>query len=38
VWVWLFSGYTYTATSDTITGFTPMTTGSWQYLRTTGLQ
>jgi peptide/nickel transport system substrate-binding protein len=38
VWVWLFSGYTYTATSDTITGFVPMTTGSWQYLRTTGLQ
>jgi peptide/nickel transport system substrate-binding protein len=38
VWVWLFSGYTYTATSDSITGFTPMTTGSWQYLRTTGLK
>ncbi len=38
VWVWMFSGYTYTATSDSITGFTPMTTGSWQYLRTTGLK
>jgi peptide/nickel transport system substrate-binding protein len=38
VWVWLFSGYSYTATSDTMTGFTPMTTGSWQYLRTTGLK
>jgi peptide/nickel transport system substrate-binding protein len=37
-WVWLFSGYAYTATSDTITGFVPMTTGSWQYLRTTGLK
>ena len=38
VWVWLFSGYSYTATSDTMTGFTPMTTGSWQFLRTTGLK
>lgn len=38
VWVWMFSGYTYTATSDSITGFVPMTTGSWQYLRTTGLK
>lgn len=38
VWVWLFSGYTYTATSDSVTGFTPMATGSWQFLRTTGLK
>ena len=38
VWVWLFSGYTYTAVSDSVTGFTPMATGSWQYLRTTGLR
>jgi peptide/nickel transport system substrate-binding protein len=38
VWVWMFSGYTYTATNDSITGFVPMTTGSWQYLRTTGLK
>lgn len=38
VWVWMFSGYTYTATADSITGFVPMTTGSWQYLRTSGLK
>jgi peptide/nickel transport system substrate-binding protein len=38
VWVWMFSGYTYTAISDSVTGFVPMTTGSWQYLRTTGLK
>lgn len=38
VWVWMFSGYTYTAVNDTVTGFVPMTTGSWQYLRTTGLK
>jgi peptide/nickel transport system substrate-binding protein len=38
VWIWLFSAFTYTATSDTVTGFTPMSTGSWQFLRTTGLK
>lgn len=38
VWVWMFTGLTYTAVSDSVTGFVPMTTGSWQYLRTTGLK
>ncbi|RVX42336.1 peptide/nickel transport system substrate-binding protein [Nonomuraea polychroma] len=34
-WIWLFSGYTYTATTAGVQGFTPMANGSLQYLRTT---
>lgn len=37
VWVWLFSSYSYTATVDGVTGFTPMANASLQYLRTTSL-
>ncbi|SDL70050.1 ABC transporter substrate-binding protein [Nonomuraea jiangxiensis] len=35
VWIWLFSGYTYTATTAGVRGFVPMANGSLQYLRTT---
>lgn len=34
-WVWLFSSYSYTATVDGVSGFTPMANGSLQYLRET---
>ncbi|MDP4508127.1 ABC transporter substrate-binding protein [Nonomuraea turcica] len=34
-WIWLFSGFTYTATTAGVQGFTPMANGSLQYLRTT---
>lgn len=34
-WVWLFTGFTYTATTDQVKGFVPMANGSLQYLRTT---
>ncbi|NNG21000.1 ABC transporter substrate-binding protein [Naumannella sp. ID2617S] len=34
-WIWLFTGYTYTATTDKVGGFKPMATGGLQYLRTT---
>ncbi|WP_250564482.1 ABC transporter substrate-binding protein [Sphaerisporangium fuscum] len=34
-WIWLFTGYTYTATTTGVHGFTPMANGSLQYLRTT---
>ena len=34
-WVWLFTSYTYTATTSSVAGFIPMTNGSLQYLRTT---
>lgn len=33
VWVWLFSGYVYTASTTDVAGFTPMANGSLQYLR-----
>ncbi|GAA3657819.1 ABC transporter substrate-binding protein [Nonomuraea antimicrobica] len=36
-WVWLFAGYTYTATTANVTGFAPMASGSLQYLRTTAV-
>lgn len=36
-WIWLFTSYTYTATSSGVQGFTPMPTGSLQYLRTTSI-
>lgn len=34
-WVWLFSSYNYTATTKAVSGFTPMATGSLQFLRDT---
>jgi len=33
VWIWLFTGNTYTAMTKGVSGFTPMPTGSLQYLR-----
>ncbi|PZG15709.1 ABC transporter substrate-binding protein [Nonomuraea aridisoli] len=36
-WIWLFSGYTYTATAANVQGFVPMASGSLQYLRTTSV-
>lgn len=36
-WIWLFTSYTYTATSSTVSGFVPMANGSLQYLRTTSV-
>lgn len=35
VWIWMFTSYTYTATTSTVHGFTPMANGSLQNLRTT---
>jgi peptide/nickel transport system substrate-binding protein len=35
VWVWLFTSYTYAATTSNVRGFTPMANDSMQYLRTT---
>ncbi len=34
-WIWLFTGFTYTATTSQVKGFVPMVNGSLQYLRTT---
>ena len=34
-WIWLFTSYTYTATSSKVKGFIPMANGSLQYLRAT---
>lgn len=34
-WVWLFTSYEYTATTKSVTGFTPMANGSLQFLRDT---
>jgi peptide/nickel transport system substrate-binding protein len=34
-WIWLFTSYTYTATTSNVQGFIPMATSSLQYLRTT---
>ncbi|SDJ90746.1 peptide/nickel transport system substrate-binding protein [Nonomuraea maritima] len=36
-WIWLFSGYTYTATAAGVQGFVPMANGSLQFLRTTSV-
>ncbi|MGW0810685.1 ABC transporter substrate-binding protein [Nonomuraea sp. NPDC002799] len=36
-WIWLFAGFTYTATTSDVRGFTPMASGSLQYLRTTSV-
>lgn len=33
VWIWLFTSFTYTATTDGVSGFTPMSNGSLQNLR-----
>jgi peptide/nickel transport system substrate-binding protein len=35
VWVWLFSSFAYTATTEGVSGFIPMPNRSLQYLRTT---
>jgi peptide/nickel transport system substrate-binding protein len=32
-WVWLFTSYTYTATTPDVSGFTPMANGSLKHLR-----
>ncbi len=37
VWVWLFTSYTYTATTPDVSGFIPMANNSFQYLRQTSL-
>ena len=37
VWVWLFTSYTYTATTPNVSGFVPMANNSFQYLRQTSL-
>lgn len=37
-WVWLFSSYSYTATLDSVTGYTPTADGSLRNLRETTLQ
>jgi peptide/nickel transport system substrate-binding protein len=37
VWVWLFSSYTYTATTAGVSGFIPMPIASLQYLRITSV-
>jgi peptide/nickel transport system substrate-binding protein len=34
-WVWLFTSFTYTATSSEVSGFRPMVNGSLKYLRET---
>ncbi|TWF81797.1 peptide/nickel transport system substrate-binding protein [Pseudonocardia hierapolitana] len=34
-WVWLFTSFTYTATSADVSGFTPMANGSLKHLRET---
>ena len=34
-WIWMFTSYTYTATTPGVQGFVPMANGSLQYLRTT---
>ncbi|GAA3835725.1 ABC transporter substrate-binding protein [Sphaerisporangium flaviroseum] len=36
-WIWLFTSYTYTATTSQVQGFIPMANGSLQYLRTTAV-
>ncbi|MGO2745678.1 ABC transporter substrate-binding protein [Microbacterium sp.] len=37
-WIWLFTSYTYTATSSNVEGYTPMANGSLQSLRTTSIK
>lgn len=37
-WVWLFTGNSYTVASSSVAGYTPMSNGSLQSLRTTTIQ
>jgi len=37
VWIWMFTAYTYTATTSGVGGFVPMANQSMQYLRSTSL-
>ncbi len=37
VWIWMFTSYTYTATTSKVSGFTPMANSSLQYLRETSI-
>jgi peptide/nickel transport system substrate-binding protein len=37
VWVWLFTSYTYTVTTDNVSGYIPMANASVQYLRSTSV-
>lgn len=37
-WIWLFTSYSYTATTSNVDGYTPMANGSLQSLRTTSIQ
>lgn len=37
VWIWMFTSYTYTATTAKVSGFTPMANSSLQYLRETAI-
>lgn len=37
VWIWLFTSFTYTATTGDVSGFIPMANGSLQYLRVTSV-
>lgn len=36
-WIWLFTSYSYTATTSNVDGYTPMANGSLQSLRTTSI-
>lgn len=36
-WVWLFSSYDYTASTSVVSGFTPMSNGSLQFLRSVSI-
>ncbi len=36
-WIWMFTSYTYTASTSKVSGFTPMANSSLQYLRETTL-
>lgn len=36
-WIWLFTAYTYTATTENVVGFVPMVNGSLQFLKTTAV-
>ncbi|TDC27153.1 ABC transporter substrate-binding protein [Streptomyces sp. 8K308] len=36
-WIWLFTSYSYTATTSSVQGYTPMPNGSLRFLRTTAL-
>lgn len=37
-WIWLFTSYSYTATTSDVEGYTPMANGSLQYLRTASIK